>query len=68
MPWNGDYLTLWVTVAALGLDKDWPMTKVSLVLDQVEYFLVVHYYNVIHSKRKSGCAREWFNLMKDHHG
>lgn len=33
MPWTGDYLTLWVTVAALGLDKDRAMTKVSLVLD-----------------------------------
>lgn len=38
-------------VAALGLDKDWPMTKVSLVQDQVEYYLVVHYYHDIANER-----------------
>lgn len=51
MPWTGEYLTLWLIVAALGLDKDWPMTKVSLVQDQVEYFLVVHYCHGIANER-----------------
>lgn len=48
MPWTGEYLTLWVIVAALGLDKDWPMTKVSLVQDQVEY---LHYCHGIANER-----------------